>query len=181
MASAGKVAAELQRIQSQLPTELVVAAYGHIAEAHAILLPLAVSSSQSDVHQTVVGLGDTLRELERLSDLFAAIRQAVDGLVRALIGSEHGAAPAGATHHPRSDASSAAKPGMAGTDDWRAAELLAKLPVRDENHRKTSGYWVDDDRLEHGPLISARDDGYQEANEELRRIGIAAARGELWT
>ncbi len=72
VASAGEVAAGLQRIQSRLPTELMAAAYGHIADAHAILLPLAASSSQSDVRQIVVGLGDTLSELERLSDLFSA-------------------------------------------------------------------------------------------------------------
>lgn len=78
-------------------------------------------------------------------------------------------------------ATSGAKPNAASPTDKRAADLLVKLPVRNATQRKTSGYWIDDDGTEQGPLVSGHTDGYQEANEELRRLGIAPERGELWT
>jgi hypothetical protein len=62
----------------------------------------------------------------------------------------------------------------------RAADLLAALPVRDENNRKTVGRWIDEDGQEHGPLVSGRTGGYKEAVEQLRVLGIGPGRGDLW-
>lgn len=64
--------------------------------------------------------------------------------------------------------------------DKRAADLLATLPVRNENQRKTMGYWIDEDGQERGPLVSGRAAGYKETVEQLKALGIGPGRGDLW-
>jgi hypothetical protein len=184
VAGAGGVAADLERGISALPVELVGIAQLALREAYEILAPVAASSSQHEMHQAAAALEHALGELERAQAAFIIVHSAIQRLITALMGAGDGTAPfiepnrVGKFGEPVISAvkSSAER----GTDD-RAADLLAKLPVRNESHRKTSGYWIDDNGTEHGPLVSGRGDGYREANEVLRALGIGPERGELWT
>ncbi|WNV82290.1 DddA-like double-stranded DNA deaminase toxin [Umezawaea sp. Da 62-37] len=61
----------------------------------------------------------------------------------------------------------------------RMGELLEALPARDDPGGKTSGYWVDRTGRVRGPVQSGRGELRERATEELRRLGLAPARGTL--
>lgn len=181
MAGAGDVAADLERGLSALPVELVGSAQQLLGEAIEILAPVAASSTQADLHQAAAGLQHALGELERVQAALIAIRSAVQGLITALIGAGGGTGPAIPANLPAKINTSAAKPDAISPSDKRAADLMAKLPVRTgESGQKTSGYWIDEDGTEYGPLISGQDQDYEHARATLRDLEIGPAHGDLF-
>jgi hypothetical protein len=160
MAGAGDVAADLERGLSALPVELVGSAQLLLREAYEILAPVAASSTQAEMHQAAAGLQHALGELERVQAAFIAIRSAAQGVIAALIGGGGGTAPAIRTKSAKigNPTPSAEKPQPESPTDKRAAELLAMLPQRTQPGDKTSGYWIDEDGQEYGPLVSGKDE-----------------------
>ncbi|CRK60362.1 hypothetical protein [Alloactinosynnema sp. L-07] len=177
MAGADDVAADLEHGLSLLPSELITVALGHLRDAHALLAPLAATSGQPDIHQAAAGLSDVLGELERLHGMFASVRNTVGALVSHLIGPDVDIAPGAAPTRP---AVAQPPPRTADTDAPRIADLMARLPVRSGSGQKTSGYWIDDDGGEHGPVVSGEDEDYEHAKEILRALQIGPPRGELF-
>lgn len=177
MAGAGDVAADLERGLCLLPSELITAALGHLRDAHALLAPLAATSGQPDIHQAVAGLSDVLGELERLHGTFAAVRDAIGALVGRLMGAGVPAEPATV---PIASAVPKAPPSAPDAGAPQVADLMAKLPVRSGSGQKTSGYWIDDQGVEHGPLVSGEDEDYEHAKAVLRALQIGPPRGELF-
>lgn len=182
MAGAGDVAADLEQGLSALPVELVGNAQLLLREAYEILAPVAASSTQAEMHQAAAGLQHALGELERVQAAFIAIQSAARGVIAALIGGGGGTAPAIPTKSVKinTSAPSVEKPHAQSPIDKRAAELLAQLPERVNPGDKTSGYWIDEDGQEHGPLVSGEDEDYRRALEVLRALKVGPPRGAMW-
>ncbi|MGQ0838041.1 DddA-like double-stranded DNA deaminase toxin [Actinokineospora sp.] len=170
---------------SLLPAELVSIAHGHLSECYGILAPIAAGSSQAELRQAVAQLAYVVGELERVQYAFVTIRSAVQGLVTALVGTgtvsdvvrvvePNIVAKRDETARPIATANAG------NADGKRAADLLAKLPKRTKPGDKTSGYWMDEDGKEYGPLVSGEDEDYWRALEELRSLRIGPQRGAMW-
>ncbi|MGX7825274.1 DddA-like double-stranded DNA deaminase toxin [Actinokineospora sp. 24-640] len=181
--SISEVAAQLDRVTGLLSAELVMAARACLAEARELLADASQGTSRPEADHASALLDQAHAQLQRVAaisagakDTVAAYRTHIAGAVRAIGNESIGPpkAPATAPAPPR--------PIPAATEDHgtRAAELLNQLPVRGPEEPKTSGYWIDDDGQEHGPLTSGRKDGYAEACGDLRALGLAPARGDLW-
>ncbi|WP_082860123.1 DddA-like double-stranded DNA deaminase toxin [Alloactinosynnema sp. L-07] len=153
-----------------------------LEEAHLYLTQLAATSTHAEMHQAAAGLLDAVTGLAEVEAALSSTRSVMQLFVATLIGDGSKSASL-LSRRPRATGESSkpiADVPAASESDKRAAKLLERLPVRGPKERKTSGYWVDDDGAEHGPLVSGHQDGYQEAVELLRALSIAPARGELW-
>ncbi|MGH3864284.1 DddA-like double-stranded DNA deaminase toxin [Actinokineospora sp.] len=176
------VAGDINGAVARLPLEGIGAACGHLTEALTVLAALAAGSNQPDLHQAVAGLQQVVSQLQELPAVFDRVREAMAKEVVRLAGD--GGAASVPVARPTSPATSAVRTPPADTStrplDERAAEIMTKLPVRTgERGQKTSGYWIDEDGAEYGPLISGHDEDYEHTRAVLRDLEIGPAKGDL--
>lgn len=169
MVSIGEVVADLRRVADLLPFACLADALEAVEEAHAHIQQVAIGSGQDEFFQVLDWFEKTRDGISDLQQRLSAIQSQLNTLTNRLEGGTATATPP----------TTVAKPSARIRE--RAAELLDLLPVRSPANRKTSGYWIDENGREHGPLTSGRDEHYEPAVEILRRLGISPARGTLTT
>ncbi|MGX7829170.1 DddA-like double-stranded DNA deaminase toxin [Actinokineospora sp. 24-640] len=164
--SISDVAAELDRVTTLLSAEPVMAARTCLTEARGLLANATHGTSRPEAREALALLDQALAKLTQVATVAASAKETIKAY------RTHLAGPRGESQRP-----SVVKP---NDQDKRAALLLARLPERAGTGQKTSGYWIDEDGLEDGPLVSGQGDDYELAKATLRGLDIGPARGELF-
>jgi hypothetical protein len=168
------ISGKLAQIADGLSSAALRQAAESLAEAAETLGQCAAGTDNPELLEAVQQLVTARHQVLETWQLVRAAKQAILRYREQITGGDPVAAPA-------TKSTAVAQPPLSATNrDARAAAIMAGLPERTPTNPKTSGYWIDDDGREHGPMTSGRDDGYRAAVDELRMLRLSPGRGTLF-
>jgi len=175
MSTLGDVVMLLRSSVDRLPFSELADALDAAEEARTLLEQATHGSGQTELHQLLDWFQQAIDDIGVLQQKLTAIQQSVTSVANRIEDS-------GRTRAPWVPVPLPSAPTETPPDTTRAATLLAKLPTRGPDNRKTSGRWVNDESgEEYDPVTSGRDDYARVAGDVLRGLGIAPPRGDLMT
>ena len=128
--------------------------------------------------------GDTTGDKDMVLASFQDVIDGVKDLWKVLgLGMDHAQAVLDQLQGIDRRSSSPAPPSVATpvpTPGSRVREVLEELPDRSSANRKTNGVLLGREGQPDQPMVSGRDADHVEITTELRRLGLAPARGTLW-